>query len=370
MNLLSGMNGLRAIAALLVVFYHLNQHIPTQTINQIGLNIYQFMGHISIMVSVFFILSGFFRSLSYWKNMGTPENIPSFFPSLKDRFLRIAPAYYVIMILSLIVTYILWWRDNMNMPAFFSGIFFLTWISPDTIFPVLINGPLWFISMDMMGWILTSLCMWWFFQIPKKYKFYYFPLILIATLCLHKIWITLPWPQGSGISSIWFPTYNPFLFFLHFLFGIGAAGVVTWFRNKNINNSTIFDITAIVSVIAISILIWVLREKSDWVISYPNWPYHFPWIPGLIAILMISLPFTRYIGNLLDNRFLNFTAKISYSLFLTHALIMVLLDKYLFISITTMTMWIGYSFTTLILSYIAAWLLYRYIEIPSIPKKS
>lgn len=369
MNLLSGMNGLRAIAALLVVFYHLNQHLPTNSTSWINIDMHRFMEHMSIMVSVFFMLSGFFRSLSYWKNMGTPENIPSFFPSLKDRFLRIAPAYYVMMILSLIVTYFLWWTKGMNIPAFFSGIFFLTWISPDTIFPVLINGPLWFISFDMIGWILTSVCMWWFFQIPKKYKFYYFPLIVLATLCMHYIWISLPWPRASGISSIWFPWYNPFYFFLHFLFGIGAAGVVTWLRNKKQENHYIFDISYIIAILLSILSIWYFRNDGDW-LSYPNGPYHFPWITSLIGVIMISLPFTRYIGNLLDNRFLNFTAKISYSLFLTHALIMVLLDKYLFSTITTLTMWIGYSITTIVLSYIAAWLLYRYIEIPSIPKKS
>ena len=369
MNLLSGMNGLRALAAILVVVYHLNQHLPTKGLSSWALDIHIFFEHFSIMVSVFFIFSGFFRSLSYWKNIDTPEKIPLFLPSLKDRFLRIAPAYYVMLILSLLVTYVLWWREWMNMPAFFSGFFFLTWISPDNIFPVLINGPLWFISMDMIGWILTSLVMWGFFQIPKQYKAIYFPIVIVTIVALHFIWISLPWKIGSGISSIWFPTYNPFLFFLHFMFGIIAAWLVTWLRWKNISNHIYFDVIFSISVISLMVFIWTIRDQSDWALSYPNWPYHFPWVPALIGIFVTVLPFTKYLGNILDNVFLTFTAKISYSLFLTHALIMVLLDAYIFPKELTFNLWIIYSLVTFVLSYISAWLLYKYIEVPCINRK-
>ncbi len=370
MNLLSGMNWLRALAAILVVVYHLNQHLPTTGLSEWTIDIHRFVEHFSIIVSVFFILSGFFRSLSYWKNIDTPEKIPQFFPSIKDRFMRIAPAYYVMLVLSFMVTYILWWKDWINIPAFISGFFFLTWISPDTIFPVLINGPLWFISMDMMWWILTSLVMWGFFQIPRKYTIPYFITIIGATLILHFIWISLPWKTGSGISSIWFPTYNPFLFFLHFIFGIVAAGAVTWFRWKKVTNHISFDYIFWISLTAISLFLWSIKEQNDWALSYPNWPYHFPWIPTLIAIIVSILPFTRYIWNMLDNAFLTFTAKISYSLFLTHALIMVLLDAYIFPKDLNINLWIIYCITTFVLSYISAWLLYRFVEVPCISRKS
>ncbi|MBX9809773.1 acyltransferase [Candidatus Gracilibacteria bacterium] len=370
MNLLSGMNGLRALAAILVVVYHLNQHLPTQNLSEGYISAHQFVEHFSIIVSVFFILSGFFRSLSYWKNIDTPEKIPQFFPSLKDRFIRIAPAYYVMLILSLIVTYLLWGKDGINIPAFFTGFFFLTWLSPDTIFPVLINGPLWFISMDMIGWILTSFVMWGFFQIPKQYKIIYFPIIIATVVALHFIWISLPWKTGSGISSIWFPTYNPFLFFLHFIFGILSAGVVTWLRGKKISNHIYFDLIFGVSVIMLALFIWIIRDQNDWALSYPNGPYHFPWIPALISIIVTVVPFSRYVGNILDNVFLTFTAKISYSLFLTHALVMVLLDAYIFPKDLTINLWMIYCITTVILSYISAWLLYRFVEVPCISRKS
>jgi hypothetical protein len=155
--------------------------------------------------------------MSYWKVWGTPEKIPPFWPSLLDRWRRIAPAYYTVLILSLAVTYIIHGATWINIPAFLSGFAFLSWISPDTLFPVLLNGPLWFISFDMIGWILTSLVMMMLSCIKRKYIIPYFACIALATLGLHEIWISLPWPLTQSFpANFWFPVYNPFLFFLHF----------------------------------------------------------------------------------------------------------------------------------------------------------
>jgi hypothetical protein len=215
------------------------------------------------------MLSGFFRSLSYWKLIQTPESMQLFLPSLKDRFLRIAPAYYIMLIVSLLATYLVSGISALNIPAFLSGFTFLSWASPDTIFPVLLNGPLWFISLDMMGWILTSLFMMGIFKIHKKYYIPYFLIVAIVMLGLHSLWIHLPWPHAEGVSSIWFPVYNPFLFFLHFLFGIGAAGIVTWLRGRGQQASIYFDIGYLITTLVAIMSIWIVRDQGDW-LSFPN----------------------------------------------------------------------------------------------------
>lgn len=57
-----------------------------------------------LVVSVFFILGGLLRSLSYWKVILLgEERVPQLLPSLLDRFWRIAPMYY----LALVATFIL-----------------------------------------------------------------------------------------------------------------------------------------------------------------------------------------------------------------------------------------------------------------------
>ncbi len=240
------------------------------------------------------MLSAFFRSLSYWKNTDTPEKIPAFWPSLKDRWLRIAPAYYVVLFISLITTYFVYGFSGMNMPAFFSGFAFLTWISPDTLFPVLLNGPLWFISFDMIGWIGTSLFMMGWFHLDKKHRVCYAIFITLLTLGLHFLWIHLPWSHTDGIASVWFPIYNPFLFFLHFLFGIAAAGIVNFLIKRNQKISAWFDVGTLVVGLIAFISVWMIRDLGDWV-SWPTGPYHFPWLTTLILLTFVFLPFTRYL---------------------------------------------------------------------------
>jgi peptidoglycan/LPS O-acetylase OafA/YrhL len=95
----------------------------------------------------------------------TPEKMPQFWLSLQERWFRIAPAYIFILIISVIVTGYIHGINAIDIPSFLAGITFTTWMSPDTLFPAILNGPLWFVSFDMIGWILTSLCMMGLFSI-------------------------------------------------------------------------------------------------------------------------------------------------------------------------------------------------------------
>jgi hypothetical protein len=118
---------------------------------------------------------------------------------------------------------------------------------------------------------------------------------------LHFAWISLPWPAGEGIAHEWFPTYNPFFFALHFLAGIAAAGVVTWLRKKNQLPHIGFDVALLGTVAILIVSLYLIRESADWSYSWPVGPYHFPWVTFLTGVIMVTLPYTRYIGRWLDN---------------------------------------------------------------------
>jgi peptidoglycan/LPS O-acetylase OafA/YrhL len=88
----------------MVILYHLNQFRPTAGLSLLDWSIYQTTEHLVFVVSVFFMLSGFFRALSYYKAIEAGREMPGFWTSLRDRWLRIAPAYYVMLIVSLIIS--------------------------------------------------------------------------------------------------------------------------------------------------------------------------------------------------------------------------------------------------------------------------
>lgn len=362
--MLSWLSGIRAFAAIIVIVYHLNQQLPLGGLSDEIYSAHNFIARLSMVVSVFFFLSGFFRSMSYWKVIDTPEKMPRFWSSLRDRFLRIAPAYYIAVILSILVTILIHGYSSLNPSAILAGFTFTTWISPDTLFPVILNWPLWFVSFDMIGWILTSIVMIGLFRMRKKYTIPYILIIVLITLGLHFIWIQLPWTETDIFpASYWFPIYNPFIFFLHFIFGIVTAGIVNHMKKVWITANKWFDIGFLTVLIIGTIFLWNIRENGDdFAYSIPQSPYYFPWIQILIAIGCWSLPFTRYIGKWLDNWFSLFTARLSYSLYLIHGIILALLLTYIFPLELSLTNWSMLVILTFSLSYLGAYLMNRYVE--------
>jgi peptidoglycan/LPS O-acetylase OafA/YrhL len=101
-------------------------------------------------------------------------------------------------------------------------------------------------------------------------------------------------------------------------------------RRSELKKSLIFDVVSVLSFVFLGYFLWQIRDLSDWEYSWPHGPYHFPFtMIGIIGI-MISLPYSRYLGKLLDSRFLSFIAKISYTLYVFHVLVIVILRRYIF----------------------------------------
>lgn len=361
---LSWLTWLRWFAALTVVFYHLNQYRNTLGLSEFSWDFYQFTEHLVFVVSIFFVFSGFFRSLSYWKTWHTAIEVPRFFPSLRERWLRIAPVYYLVLILTFILV-IFWEGFSWSwLLRLFSGFTFLSWVSPRTFFPVDINWPLWFIAYDMLWWIGVSIALMFVIKLKKIWHIVWsFVGIWILLFGLHFLWISLPWPKISWIAGEWFPIYNPFLFGLHFLMGAVLWGIMEWMKRKKFEKHFIFDIWAILSFFFLGYFLWQIRASWDWEYSWPHGPYHFPITMLGIAWLIVSLPYSRYIGNLFDNALLSFIARISYSLYVFHVLIIVMLQEYVFTdTLFSWSHWVYFSLSALILSLVVAYIMNRWIE--------
>ncbi len=361
MKILSWITGLRGLAAIVVVLYHLNQHRSTVDLSPFSWGLYQLTEHLVLVVSVFFMLGGLLRSLSYWKVILLgEERVPRLLPAIVDRFNRIAPMYYLALAASFILVIIFQWYSGDGFFRLIAGFSFLSWISPVTFFPVEINGPLWFIAYDMMGWLLVSLVMMWATRIKKTSLPIYFVGIIWFLLFAHFVWIHLPWTPTSWVPGEWFPTYNPFLFGLHFLAGALAGGVIIWLNAKKIPPQYIFDGIALISFVMLIIFLWNIREVVDWGYSWPHGPYHFPISTILLSVLLITLPFTRYIGRCFDNLIFRFFAMISYPLYLFHMLVIILLRKYVFFwEQLPLAIWSIFGVCTFVIAWFLAWILHR-----------
>ena len=108
-----------------------------------------------------------------------------------------------------------------------------------------------------------------------------------------------------------------------------VGGVIVYLQE--IKPRIIYDILVIGLFIVLIGFLWKIRAAEDWDYSWPHGPYHFPLVPLLVAGVLVTLPFTRYVGKYIDNRFLIWIAPLSYSLYLFHMLIIAILRKYFFV---------------------------------------
>jgi peptidoglycan/LPS O-acetylase OafA/YrhL len=139
MQKLNGITGLRGLIALIIVLYHLQQIRPIANLASWDWALYQFMNMLPVVVAVFFILTGLLRSLSYWGYIFHGEKVPNTRKVIIDRWWRIAPAYYVVLIVSSVWGIYISGSSIDSLISFFTGLTFLNWISPTTFFPTSAN---------------------------------------------------------------------------------------------------------------------------------------------------------------------------------------------------------------------------------------
>lgn len=194
-----GFNGLRALACLSVVAYHLNQYRSITALADWNWDLCQFVAMWPVGISIFFILSGIMSSLSFWRAIMIDAPLPNTRDLIVGRFFRIAPAYYLALISTFILVLILnGYSDGMFL-RFATGVTFLSWVHPFTFFPVEINGPLWYISYDMMGALLVLGTMSFLVRIRKVFIPLVLAVIIGMLVILHLWFMSLPFPVLYGI---------------------------------------------------------------------------------------------------------------------------------------------------------------------------
>lgn len=375
---ISGADGLRALACLLVVWHHTTQRFnPKNSATSIQ-DIHFFGMRGEVGVSLFFVLSGCLLSLPFWNSFVNKDPAPNLRFYAINRVARIIPAYWLNLIVCTLVALLIfdldinWWR-------LISGLLFINSYHYSSFFPAELNGPLWSIGLEVSCYVLLPIVLFLITKNSKKISVAFTGLIgLIFALQVLNPWIinnfmtsnkSKGWQFGlTGGAKQWLPYWNIDSFFTQFLCGTLAALIIASLRARGIASSRTFDFSTVAFAIAATLLV-ATRLVPGAPDSFTKQPYLAPFYALLMSGVIVSAAFSTKIYRLLDNILFRWIAKMSFSIYLWHMFLIEIIarefvSKYVYYALTDLAEWIIISSIVLLGSIIIATISWKYLESP------
>ncbi len=141
------LTGLRGFAALWVFIFHsriFDSHIP---ITFFGVTITDAFGMGWIGVHIFFVLSGFLLSIPFINWIEGNGDLPNLKKYYKRRIFRVFPAYYVQLLVLLLLAYTIGFNELLNIKEFILHLFMMFLIEPWFITPL--EGTWWTLPTEL-----------------------------------------------------------------------------------------------------------------------------------------------------------------------------------------------------------------------------
>lgn len=339
---LPGLNGLRAMAALSVMWGHTFQSVfGNWGVNGIELPV------VADGVTMFFVISGFLITylLLNEENQSNNVNIPKFY---MRRILRIWPIYYAYLIIALTVT-ASWSEPNIGYYLFFGANI-----------PFIVAAGIWPIVHYWSIGVEEQFYLFWPWLVKVTHGKYMRLLCIALTLCC--IWLICKW----GIYFTW-GTTTAYRFFAVTRFDcmmIGAIGAILYFtKNKTFNRLLGNRFIGIICLI----LLFFSQIWADFIPAPAR-----PQVLAIFSLVCIMSQLHNPIINL-ENRICDFVGKISYGIYVIHPLLIFLLSSLYYnnrfnlpYSVEVGLIYIVVTTATIL----TAWLSYRFFETPFLRLKN
>tara|TARA_B110000967_G_C18857965_1_gene548303 strand:+ start:665 stop:1720 length:1056 start_codon:yes stop_codon:yes gene_type:complete len=290
----------RALAALSICAIHFNYNSFT----------HNYIANL-LFVQLFFSLSGFVIFLNYYHNLTKFNNLLDF---IKKRFKRLYPLHFFFLILFVILEFLKYISatkyglefnnkpfSTNNTYSFFSNIFFLQHLADGFTF----NTPAWSISVEFWLYITFAFLL----LFLKKY------IILFAAIysIIFISFFSHIYGQAHTINSYYSGLYS---------FFVGCLFCYLFIRRKFIIKSLFYDFFYLI------ILVTFLSEIFYFKLLVSK-EYLYSIFFGLIFFMSCYLNKNSIIYKIVFNSFFMFLGKISYSIYLSHVFIFMVLSQFL-----------------------------------------
>lgn len=330
------LDGLRGIFAILVVAHHHNAFKDSILYNNF------FVINSSLFVDFFFVLSGFVIAMNYVGRVHTKQD---FFQFVKKRFLRLYPLLFYTEVVFLIAN--LAGENSVLKNSSHLGLsyYFLTALDTLTFMgstPVLggwigLNYPAWSISSEMISYVVFGLIL---LFIPKKKDWIFLAIIIIAAVfIIQRQEYLLTYDYGFVRGLLCF-----------------CIGIFTFEIIKNWNFKLSFlEIPYLILLVSMMYIVHHYQLNV--------WKLVFPVI--FSAGIFVFCNSSGFISKLLSTPFFQYLGRISYSIYLNHAIILIFVNIILFRMLKSPhTEWmIGFSlFISITITIIYSHFTYEWIE--------
>jgi len=335
-----GLNGIRAIASILVVIWHIDQYAYLFSITPFGFHKNGMAGN---AVDMFFVLSGFLITYLLLTEKEKTKTI-DFKKFYLRRIYRIWPIYYLSILITLILIYFKIVPGNDSIGSSFLLYFFLlaniAYILKITIPSI---TPLWSVGVEEQFYLI------WPFIVKKttNYMKVFISLIFIYLIIKTIVYITLT--PGSTIFKIIEITRIDIMF-------LGAIGAFLVYSN-HILLKLIFRME--VQIIAWLVLLISILYQPIHLISFLDKEINS--IFYFIIILNISSNPNSIVN--MENKFMNFIGKISYGIYVYHMIVIYILS-FIILQFDLHMNFITMLLTVLFYTILTAWISYNIIEKP------
>ncbi len=333
---LKGINGLRAIASISVVLFHINHSLKL-----FGLTNLPSLDLAGFGVTIFFSISGFLITILLLKEKDKQTiGIANFYVR---RILRIWPLYFLVLMLSVLTAYLF------DLGFSVTGLLFYILVSAnipfifDTTLPLL--GHYWSLGVEEQFYLFWPL-------IISKSK------NILKTVCLFTVTFYF-FRLLFRLIEIHYGISIPYLIIHVTRFdciSIGAIGAILVHQNKT--NITKFVFNQITQIISWSVIVLIAFNRFH-IASVLDQEI----VATITAILIINFSFNPKTLINLESRFFNFLGKISFGIYVMHQLVIFYFAKT--ISVFQITGWVKYIiiyFGVLTITVFLAYLSYELFE--------
>lgn len=353
---LDSVRGFAVLIVCIVHFYTVNENVLLNSNYYLGLITFKMSSLGTKGVELFFILSGYLITRIL---LASKSSSHYFFNFYTRRFLRIFPLYYLVLFLCFIIYPIFYTVpaealnviDNQwKLWAYISNTHFINYVMWDVdLFPNF--GHFWSLSVEEHFYLVWPFLV---FYVPKKY--------LLKTMVLISIFSLSTWFLGQYIEFLSWTS-------IQYAASLSLGGIVAYYENfdkqkldKFVNFSRKYFFILVFIFLLFGFLPRSLGYEREILI-------HFYSLFVFLALLLIAIFNNNKENKFFNSKFLIFIGKISYGLYVFHALLRPFFKEYIyyefllkFENINGMVLIILYTIISIAISIFLAWLSWNYFE--------